>query len=296
MERRQHAPVRRTTAWSVALLALCLPVLAACGGGPKTDTPDKPDFRRYVALGDSYTSGPGIEPMTPGPCLRSTVNYPALVASALHIKKVTDVSCGGAASTNLVTTQALHPAPAPQLDAVTSDTDLVTMGFGFNDLSLSYGLLFACLMPKGVPSEGCKQLLATPASRDTLLIEAVARRVATAIEDVQKKAPHATVVLVGYPRIVPDSGSCPSRLPLPDAMLERLRQALALMNDEWQKVAKATGADYVDMYAVSKGHDICSADPWIDGGRNAPGQASALHPFRAYHRAVARAVVKVLGK
>src|SRR5437667_344432 len=142
MERRQHAPVRRTTAWSAALLALCLLVLAACGGGPKADTPDKPDFRRYVALGDSYTSGPGIE--------------------------------------------------------------------------------------------------------------AVARRVATAIEDVQKKAPHATVVLVGYPRIVPDSGSCPSLLPLPDAMLERLRQALALMNDEWQKVAKATGADYVDMYAVSK--------------------------------------------
>jgi lysophospholipase L1-like esterase len=295
MERRLHPPLRRRTAWSAALLALSLPVLAACGGGSKTEQPE-PGFHRYVALGDSYTSGPGIEPMTSGPCQRSTVNYPALVASKLHIKKVADVSCGGAASTNLVTAQALRPAPAPQLDAVTSDTDLVTMGFGFNDLSLSYGLLFTCIMPKGTPSAGCQRLLATPASRDTLVIEAIARRVTTAIEDVKKKAPHATVVLVGYPHIVPDTGSCPSRLPLADAMLERLRQALALMNDEWQKVAKATGVDYVDTYALSKGHDICAGDPWIDGSQDALGEAAALHPFRAYHLAVAHAVVEALTK
>ena len=279
------------------LLTLCLLTVlltaSACGGSPD---PDPPNFQKYVALGDSYTSGPGIEPMTSGPCLRSTVNYPALVADALHVAQVSDVSCGGAATTDLVTAQALRPPPAPQLDAVDSDTDLVTIGLGFNDLSLSYGLLFACLMPNGTPSKGCQQILATPESRQTLLIEAVARRVEAAIEAVKKKAPHATVVLVGYPRIVPDAGSCPSRLPVPDKMLGRVRRALALMTEEWEQAAKATGAEYVDMYAISEGHDICAGDPWIDGGRDAPGEAAVLHPFRAYHEAVAHAVVEVLTK
>jgi len=280
-------------AWSAALVAFCLVAVSACGGSPDIAPPR---FRQYVALGDSYTSGPGIEPMTPGACLRSTVNYPALVADALHIKEISDVSCGGAATTDLVTAEAVRPPPAPQLDAVDGDTDLVTIGLGFNDLSLSYGLLFACLMPKGTPTKGCQQILATPESRQTLLIEAVARRVEAAIEAVKKKAPRATVVLVGYPHIVPDTGSCPSRLSLPDEMLDRVRRALAQMNEDWQQAARATGAEYVDMYAVSEGHDICAADPWIDGSRDAPGEAAALHPFRAYHEAVAHAVVEVLTK
>ncbi|MGH3865072.1 MAG: hypothetical protein ACRDQ4_02855 [Pseudonocardiaceae bacterium] len=56
--------------------------------------------RHYVALGDSYTSGPWIPEQRADPvgCQRSTSNYPARLAAVLHISDYTDVSCGGASN------------------------------------------------------------------------------------------------------------------------------------------------------------------------------------------------------
>src|SRR3954452_13214611 len=64
-------------------------------------------FLRYVALGDSYTSGPLIplQRLDPLGCFRSTSNYPSLLAARLHIRSFTDVSCSGADTTHLTTAQ-----------------------------------------------------------------------------------------------------------------------------------------------------------------------------------------------
>src|SRR5688572_23797059 len=52
----------------------------------------KPRFRRYVALGDSYTAAPLVpDTDTTNGCLRSTNNYPALVAAALPGTELVDV-------------------------------------------------------------------------------------------------------------------------------------------------------------------------------------------------------------
>src|SRR4051794_10127159 len=50
---------------------------------------------RYVALGDSFTSGPLIPRQhgKPFACLRSDHNYPSLVAHALRAGVFADVSC-----------------------------------------------------------------------------------------------------------------------------------------------------------------------------------------------------------
>ena len=49
----------------------------------------KPRFQRYVALGDSYTAAPLVpDTDTTNGCLRSTNNYPALVAAALGTELV----------------------------------------------------------------------------------------------------------------------------------------------------------------------------------------------------------------
>ena len=60
--------------------------------------------------------------------------------------------------------------------------------------------------------------------------------------------------------------------------------------------AAGVGADYVDTYALSKGHDVCSDDPWLNGAVDKPGQAVALHPFEAFHQAVAAAILRLLKK
>jgi hypothetical protein len=275
-----------------ALLGIVLLTLTACGRSTAVATNDT---AHYVALGDSYTSGPGIQPFVDRGCQRSGADYPSLVARELKITDFRDVSCGGAMTTNLVTAQAVAGQPAPQLQAVGSNTTLVTIGMGLNDFALSYGLLYACAS-KGTPTQGCAQVLAMSDAQVSQRIEAAARRVNASLQAIAEKAPKARIVLVGYPRIVPDSGSCPDRLPMPAAALARVRRAVVEINDLWKKAATATGADYVDMYDASEGHDICSSDPWVNGITDEPGKAAALHPFAAYHRAVAQKIVTLIKK
>jgi hypothetical protein len=89
--------------------------------------------QHYVALGDSYASGPGIPAQRADPmgCQRSTHNYPALLAQALRIRDYTDVSCGGARTDDMTTPQPVRPGPNPaQFDALRPNTGLVTVTIG----------------------------------------------------------------------------------------------------------------------------------------------------------------------
>ena len=74
-------------------------------GGSTTGADEAPPQERgprltYVALGDSYTSGPGLPGADPDdPCQRAADNYPAQVAEGLAASyrvKLRDRSCGGA--------------------------------------------------------------------------------------------------------------------------------------------------------------------------------------------------------
>jgi hypothetical protein len=48
------------------------------------------------------------------------------------------------------------------------------------------------------------------------------------------------------------------------------------------------------MYAPSEGHDVCSADPWVNGVADGGADGAALHPTRAEQRAVADRIVALL--
>jgi hypothetical protein len=50
------------------------------------------------------------------------------------------------------------------------------------------------------------------------------------------------------------------------------------------------------MYAASRGHDICSTRPWVNGAVTVREKALAFHPFAAGMRADARAVLAALGR
>src|SRR5829696_1433957 len=88
---------------------------------------------RYVALGDSYSAASGVlppDPTAPPSCLRSTSNYPHVIAGATGAQ-LTDVTCGGAETGDFFAPQ--YTGVAPQLDAVDADAQLVTMTIGGND-------------------------------------------------------------------------------------------------------------------------------------------------------------------
>ena len=97
----------------------------------------------YVALGDSYTSRARIptQSSAAGGCDRSNHNYPSDVAAdtALGLS-LTDVSCSGATTANILnTTEDVSPGPdnPPQLNAVTSATQVVSLQVGGDDLGFT---------------------------------------------------------------------------------------------------------------------------------------------------------------
>lgn len=289
--------LRTRRARAVTAVLVGASVLLASGCAPKNPDTRPEQISTYVALGDSYTAGVGLVPIVDPACTRSDQNYPNLVAEDLHIAHLSDESCAGASSKNLVETQTTPTGTnPPQLDAVHKDTDLVTIGLGLNDFGLSYALLYLCLPVGGQPSAACTKYLDTPQSAMDTAVRNLGAQVKGDLDAIRKKAPKARIVLVGYPHFLPDTGACPAQVPLPEAALARIRTTLKEVNEAMETSARRARVDYVDMYDDSVGHDVCSSDPWVNGQNNIAGKALAFHPYAAYHQAVAAKIEYLLEK
>lgn len=278
------APVRR----AVGLLAagLLLTTTAACGaGGFGSDPPPAPDrtISTYVALGDGFTAAPYAGTTTDEDCLRSADNYPALVAAELDIDEVRDVSCTGAETSAL--TEETRPRKGadrvpPQIDAVTEDTDLISIGVGIEDRDLLEGMFAVCTALPCIDKITAQAIL-----NDVNLF---ATDLTTAVRAVQARAPKAYIVLVGYPRIVPAEGACRALPPLGEQLaLDAANYVLDEINRQIQSAARQTGSGFVDVATLSQDHELCSAEPWVNGRTSKPGESVAFHPLAAEQRAVA---------
>ena len=241
----------------------------------------------YVALGDSYTAGGPIGAIQEHGffCQRSTRNYPSLVASTLDLP-LTDVSCGGATSDGLQ--ESVRGAPA-QIDAIRPRTRVVTVGIGGNDFGLYSSLLLTCpdLSKPGLSGAPCRDRLGAEIAPK---VSAIGAKVGAALAAVARKAPNAEVLLVGYPRLMPPSGTCEEAPYTADdvAWMASLESDLAA---SLAAAARAHDVTYVPMYARSKGHDVCSGDAaWVNGLNPPDGDGLTLHPNAAGERAMADAV------
>jgi lysophospholipase L1-like esterase len=212
----------------------------------------------YVALGDSYSAASGVLPPDPGApvlCLRSSRNYPHVVAAATGAR-LTDVTCGAAETKHFTTAQ--YPGVAPQVDALGTDTDLVTMTIGGNDSGVFISAILAC-GAAGITTLGhgspCAHLYGSR-FEDTVRTTTYPALV-SALQAVRAKAPQADVAILGYPWIVPQTGGCFTKLPIATGDVPYLRSLQATLNDAVARAAAATGATYVDLSAASNGHDAC---------------------------------------
>ncbi|MEP6817774.1 MAG: SGNH/GDSL hydrolase family protein [Marmoricola sp.] len=269
-----------------------------------TPAPASAPIARYVALGDSYTAAPYVylTDVADG-CLRSNGNYPSLLARALRVSKLVDVSCSAATTLSLTEPQATFNAKlAPQLDAVTRGTQLVTIGIGGNDFNLFASLSGGCPLvgpdgarPRQAPAAGrCGQVDAAVASSN---IRGIQRLVTRSLERVHHRAPNATVVLVGYPRITSTTASCPKQLPVSRADAQVIDTLTHRLSDAMRTAAKATRSRFVDMYAASKGHDVCAGKAaWVNGVKTNTARAASLHPFAEEQQAVARRIAEIVAR
>jgi GDSL-like Lipase/Acylhydrolase family len=244
---------RRPTLASLALAAACIAAaLSAVVAAPALATTP------YVSLGDSYVSGPLILPPASGApldCTQSARNYPHLTAAALGLS-LTDVSCGGATTADF--SEAQFADQPPQFNALSSSTAVVTVGIGGNDNNLFVGTLATCgaedlLFPFGTP---CK---ATYGGKLEEEIAADGPVVGAALHHVHELSPSAKVFVVGYPDILPQSGSCWPQVPLTSGDVKYLNGVEKALNSMLSSQAAANGATYVDTFTGSIGHDACKS-------------------------------------
>ncbi|GGF40203.1 SGNH/GDSL hydrolase family protein [Subtercola lobariae] len=237
----------------------------------------------YVALGDSYSSGLGVDPQTDQPvagCGQSSNNYPHQVAAALGLN-LTDVTCAGATANNVSTTpqNILGPdgttviATAPvQIDALSAKTDIVTITVGGNNLKFT-DVALAC-----AAKSATGPLWSNPAANEctsTLApkIQAGSMAMATAIAQtyaaVRAAAPNAKIFVLGYPTIAPPTStpSCftpvsqPNSFPFTDVDVPFLHGVESGLDQTVKTLVGQAGPGftYVPTFADSLGHSACAA-------------------------------------
>ncbi|MFD6351709.1 SGNH/GDSL hydrolase family protein [Nocardia tengchongensis] len=283
----------------------CLSAVAIIAAGTLTSiTPAAADSGKYVALGDSYAAGVGISNILDKPCSRSDRNYAHLFA-AQRGYALTDVTCGGAT---------IDTVTSSQLPAVTADTTLVTLGVGGNDIGFGQLVKDCALAGTLGTGSGTGSLATGSASGSAGAVAEVvagcknkygaempgrlsmtAAKLAQLLAAIRTQAPQARIVLVGYPKILPDNASlCAGRQPVLAGDVDWIRESV--VGGLNTMLRSQPGTTYFSTYELYDGHDVCEAVPdrWVNGTSVDNGEGAQFHPNQYGHAATAQQMVATL--
>jgi lysophospholipase L1-like esterase len=215
---------------------------------------------KYVALGDSFSSGVGTGSYTlSSSCRRGVYAYPWLVGQQRPNTALTFVACSGATTSSLM---------ANQIGSVTADTAIVTVTIGGNDIGFA-DLIVQCTLAN------CSAALdSTRASLATVL----GPRLDTVYSSIRSRALGATVVVLGYPRIF-STASCFGTLGISAterAKANLLAEAIDTLSSERASLA---GVTYTSSLVKFSGHAVCSSSAWVNG-LNLFNTVESYHPNR----------------
>ncbi|OZD07221.1 hydrolase [Rhodococcus sp. 06-235-1A] len=277
-------------------LAVAACVLAACT--TESSAPESPAVLDYVALGDSAASGPRIPDQVGAPgCQQSDSNYPHVLAEQLAVGSFVDVTCSGAVTENIVSTpQGTSSGEVPvQLDALSPDTDLVTVTIGGNDIGLVSTAVQCLTFAETSATNVCRDRL-TAGGVDTVAgaIAEKAPNWGAMLDAVAERAPDARILVVGYGTYLPDGGCFPTQPMLPEDA-DYIQGSITAMNEALKQQAEQHGAEFVDTEPLSVGHDVCVApDQRYFEGVVPQNPAAPLHPTAAGMAAIADGVATVV--
>jgi lysophospholipase L1-like esterase len=252
----------------------------------------------WAGLGDSYAAGPLIpnQQLNPLGCLRSDRNFAHLAAASLG-RSLADVSCSGAKTDDMTAPQDVTPGPAnpPQFNALTTDTQIVTLQIGGNDIGFT-SILQNCATANPF-AHPCRDKYVVN-GRDTLAdkIAATAPKVAAVVQGIHARSPDARVFVVNYAAILPETGSgCWPQVPIGFTDVPYLRGVEKNLNAMLAQQAAANGARIVDDYTASIGRDACrsATTRWVEP--LVPGNAAApFHPNARGEAGIAAVVARAV--
>lgn len=223
---------------------------------------------KYVALGDSYSSGTGTRTYFDSNCQKSYAAYPELVAADRPNTALTFSACSGAKTGDVL---------ANQVQSVTSDTKFVTITIGGNDAGFS-SVITECAKPGWASDCAGKVTTAQNYIRNTL--PAQLHNVYAAIKT---RAPSAKVIVLGYPRLFNGEDCNAATWFSPDDE-NRLNATADLMASTTSTQVAAMGANFVFKSSIPAfiGHAVCGSPEWLNGLSNPIGES--YHPNTSGHK------------
>jgi lysophospholipase L1-like esterase len=204
---------------------------------------------RYVALGDSYSSGLGAgnNISSSGSCGRSNNAYPEQWSADNSPASFVSVACSGATTADVISSQ---------VPALSASTTLVSITIGGNDAG------FASVMETCVFESTSSCLNAVSAAR-AFITSQLPARLDTTLQTIRTDAPNAKIVVLGYPDLydLSKSSTCiglstSDRTAL-DAGADALDGALAT-------AAAANGDAFADVRGQFAHHEICDSGSWLN--------------------------------
>jgi lysophospholipase L1-like esterase len=250
-------------------------------------TARKGGLAKYVALGDSYSSGEGNPPFTEttSGCDRSVSQaWPELVSKMFGLN-LDMLACSGATTAALSNTYKGQPKQLNDLTKV-STPKLVTITMGGNDLHFPT-LVAGCFIAD--PAD-CAAVFT---GFEGQLAAGFGKHMTAVYKEVKADAKGAPVVVVGYPQIIPGNPltairHCPTIVQ--PALVPLMHEVGIQLDSVLARAAAAAGVNYVSTLNVLKGHELCTADPWVNSVYSGPTSGRA-HP-NAQGQAIMAAAVE----
>ena len=271
---------------------------------------------KYAMIGDSYSSGEGsgsgnydattdnYHPSTGCPaskpnCVnnahRSTFSYSRYFAANTSTfsspSTWVHVACSGAVAADFTASNPNGTCPdePAQETSLSSQTSLITLTFGGNDLSFK-PVITACAVAGlknrfNLPTSTCQSQYGAQLTAD---IAALTNSQGTGTLDqlydrIRADAPNAEVVVLGYPHLFVGSdtgstGRCLADFWTLDSDQDWLNTEADYIDLNIKTAAARAGFDYLSTTSLFTGHEVCSSTPWITG----IGDENALDTFAGY--------------
>jgi len=236
---------------------------------------------KYVALGDSYSSGTGTRTFYESTCQRSVYAYPYLLHNAHPEWTFVNATCAGAKTGDVINTQ---------VNSVTSDTNWVTYTIGGNDAGFS-SVITECAQPSW--ASNCDGAINTAQAYITSTLPGRLDLVNNAIKS---RAPNAKVVVLDYPKLF-NGEDCNAFTWFSPSEESRLNQTAEMLRTAVSAAASRAGANFIfrDVIPPFIGHAVCdggggSSTEWINGLSNPVGES--YHPKVTGHASGYYPVVK----
>jgi lysophospholipase L1-like esterase len=235
---------------------------------------------KYVALGDSYSSGTGTRTFFEPTCQRSVYAYPYLLHEAHPTWTFVDAACSGATTSTLLSSQ---------VSSVTSDTNWVSYTIGGNDAGFSH-VITECALPSW--ASNCTGAVN---EAQAIIKNTLPGRLDTVNNEIKKRAPSAKVIVLDYPKLF-NGEDCNALTFFSSSEESRLNETAELMRTTISAAATRAGANFVfrDVIPGFIGHAVCdggggSSTEWING-LSSP-TSESYHPKVAGHANVYYPVV-----